>query len=86
MARFKLPAFDALYERLQGLPDGPEREALFLQAKKLAVAYMPYKYKLERLAIDMTQPWVVGYRRSVFWQEWWHYVDIDESQGAGNRR
>ncbi|WP_280153334.1 ABC transporter substrate-binding protein [Piscinibacter sp. XHJ-5] len=82
MARFKLPAFDAVYERIQVLPDGPERLALFDQAKKLAVAYMPYKFKLNRLSVDMAQGWVVGYRRPVFWQEWWHYVDIDDSKRA----
>ena len=79
MARFKLPAFDALYDRLQVIPDGPERDALFVQAEKLAVAYMPYKFKLNRVATDMTYPQLLGYRRTVFWQEWWHYVDIDES-------
>ena len=26
MARFRLPAFDALYDRMQALPDGPERD------------------------------------------------------------
>ena len=80
MARFRLPAFDALYERMQVLPDGPERAALFDQAKKLAVAYMPYKFKLNRISVDMAQAWVIGYRRPVFWQEWWHYVDIDDTQ------
>ncbi len=79
MARFKLPAFDALYDRLQVLPDGPERAAVFREAENLALAYMPYKFKLNRVATDMTYPQVVGYRRPVFWQEWWHYVDIDES-------
>jgi ABC-type transport system substrate-binding protein len=79
MARFKLPAFDALYDRLQAIPDGPERDALFVQAEKLAVAYMPYKFKLNRVATDMTYPQLLGYRRTVFWQEWWQYVDIDES-------
>jgi hypothetical protein len=28
----------------------------------------------------MAQPWLIGYRRPVFWSEWWQYVDIDESQ------
>ena len=80
MARFKLPAFDAVYEKMQGLPDGPERAALFQQAKKLAVAYMPYKMKLDRMATDMAQPWLIGFRRPVFWTDWWQYVDIDESK------
>jgi ABC-type transport system substrate-binding protein len=86
MARFRMPAFDALYEKMQVLPDGPERLALFTQAKKLALAYMPYKYKLDRVATDMTQPWVIGYRRPVFWSDWWQYVDIDTSLLAKGRR
>ena len=79
MARFKLPVFDALYDRLQLIKDGPERQALFDQAVKLAIAYMPYKYTLNRLATDMVYPQLVGYRRPVFWLDWWQYVDIDET-------
>jgi hypothetical protein len=26
--------------------------------------------------------WVVGYRRPLFWQEWWHLVDIDTGKQA----
>jgi len=77
MARFKLPAFDALYDRAQSIPDGPERSALFDQAQKLALVYMPYKYTMTRISTDMTQPWLIGYRHPVFWNEWWQYVDID---------
>ena len=79
MARFKLAEMDVIYERLQILPDGPERAALFERAKKLAIAYMPYKVRMNRVSTDMIQPWVIGYRRPVFWNEWWHYVDIDDS-------
>ena len=38
------------------LPDGPEREALFREAKQLALAYMPYKFTLHRISTDMMQP------------------------------
>ncbi len=76
VARFALPAFDAVFDRLQALPDGPEREALFLEAKRLAVAYAPYKITAHLLSNDLTQPWVQGYRRPVFWSDWWQYVDI----------
>ncbi|MBI5259362.1 MAG: bicyclomycin resistance protein [Burkholderiales bacterium] len=77
MARFKLEAFDRLYERMKALPDGPEREALFLEAKRIAVAYMPWKVHVHRLEIDLAHPWVIGYRRPLFWSNWWHLVDID---------
>ncbi|KQW35661.1 ABC transporter substrate-binding protein [Rhizobacter sp. Root404] len=79
MARFRMPAFDALYDRAQALPDGPERAALFDQAQKLALAYMPYKYTIHRISTDMAQPWLIGYRHPVFWTDWWQYVDIDDS-------
>ena len=82
LARFKLPAFDALYERMQALPDGPEREALFLECKRLAVAYMPYKVLVHRIANELLHPWVTGYRRAPFWYDWWHLVDIDPAQRA----
>jgi ABC-type transport system substrate-binding protein len=80
MARFRLPAFDALYDRAQAIADGPERAALFGQAQKLALAYMPYKFTLNRVSTDMTQPWLVGYRHPVFWTDWWQYVDIDTAE------
>ena len=79
MARFSLPAFDALYDKLQLLPDGPERQALFREGEQLALAYMPYKYTLTRYSIDMAYPQLIGYRHPVFWQDFWQYVDIDES-------
>ncbi len=79
LARFKLPAFDELYERMQSLADGPARDALFRQAKRLATAYMPYKILAHRIANELAHPWLVGYRRPIFWQDWWHMVDIDDS-------
>ena len=50
---------------------------MFLEAKRIAVAYMPYKMRVSAIVTDMSYPWLVGYRRTIFWQEWWHYVDID---------
>jgi ABC-type transport system substrate-binding protein len=79
LARVSIPHFNELYDKLQTLPDGPERAAAFREAEMLAIAYMPYKMTLNRLSIDMAQPQLVGYRRAVFWQDWWQYVDIDDS-------
>ncbi len=80
LARFKLAEFDRLYDRMREIPDGPEREQLFLQAKRLAVTYMPYKITAHRTEADMLQPWVAGYRRPLFWLEWWHLVDVELSK------
>jgi ABC-type transport system substrate-binding protein len=77
LAHFKLAEFDAIYSRMSVLPDGPERLELFRQAKLIAAAYLPYKFNVHRISTDMWHPWVVGFKRPLFWQEWWHMVDID---------
>jgi len=76
-ARFKLPLMDQLYEQANGLPDGPERAAVFAEAKRVAAAYAPYRARGHRLLTDLAQPWLIGYRRPPFWLNWWEYVDID---------
>lgn len=77
LSRFKNSEFDALYDRLQLMPDGPEREALFLQAKRIQAAYMPMKTHVHRLVSDISQPWLIGYRRPLFRYDFWQYLDID---------
>ena len=79
LAFFKNAEFDAIYEKLQVLPDGPERDALFDRAKRIAVAYAPYKTHVHRFNNDLVQARLIGYRRPLFWQEWWHRVDIDDT-------
>ncbi len=83
LSRFKLEAFDKIYHRMEVIEDGPERDKLFLEAKRIAAAYMPYRYTAHRAEADMLHPWVVGfYKRPTFWQDWWHLVDIDLSKRA----
>jgi ABC-type transport system substrate-binding protein len=86
-ARFDLPAFNALYEKQRGLPDTPERMALMTEAKKLMIAYMPYKIHAHRIWTDLAHPWVKGYHRNIFVREFWKYVDVDmaerERRGSG---
>jgi ABC-type transport system substrate-binding protein len=81
-ARFDHPAFNKLYERAQVLPDGPEREALMAEAKKLLIAYMPYKVHVHRIWTDLWHPWVQGYHRIPFAGLFWKYVDVDPAQQA----
>ncbi|MFM2065833.1 MAG: hypothetical protein RLZZ584_742 [Pseudomonadota bacterium] len=81
LARFSLPAYDEVFRRLQALPDGPERLALFRQANRLALAYMPYRMTIHRMLCDLTRPQLVGYRRPLFWNNWWHMVDVVAEAG-----
>jgi len=82
LARFKLPAFDAIYRRMLDLPDGPERLALFRQATELVVAYMPYRIHVHRIYNDFSRPWITGYRQPFFRNQSWHYVEVDGARRA----
>ena len=67
-------------EEQRRLPDGSERQAVMDQAKKLMVAYMPYKMHVHRIFTDLAQPWVVGYQRNMFVRQFFKYVDIDTEE------
>ena len=81
-ARFDLPAYYAVYEKQRVLPDGPERFAAITEAKKLLVAYMPYKIHVHRIYTDLAQPWVVGYHRNTFTGQGrsWRLIDVDPAR------
>ena len=85
-ARFDLPAFNALYQRQRQLPDGPERLALINEAKRLMIAYMPYKVHTHRIWTDLTQPWVKGHDRNLFVRDFWKYLDVDPAERARRSR
>jgi ABC-type transport system substrate-binding protein len=80
LARFRLPAMDDAIARLLALPDGPEREAVFEEAKRLTVAWMPYKLRTHMVATGLSQPWLVGFRRPLFSNAWFDQVDIDTAR------
>jgi ABC-type transport system substrate-binding protein len=80
LARFSNARFDDLFRRMSVIPDGPERERLFYEGKRILTAYMPYKYHVHRILTDLTWPWVTGFRRPPYWLAWWQYVDVDTGQ------
>ena len=49
----------------RAIPDGPERAALFAEAIRISIAYMPYKFRVNRIVTDMSYPRLVGYRRPI---------------------
>ena len=77
LPRFRHARFDQIYERMQALPDGPERLELLHEALKIVTALAPHKYNVHRVITDLTQPWLLGYRRPTFGSQFWQYVDVD---------
>ena len=86
LARFENKEFDRIYNLIRTMPNSPERERLFFEAKRIISAYVPYKYHVHRILTDLAWPWVIGFRRPPFWRDWWVYVDIDaEDASEGDR-
>jgi ABC-type transport system substrate-binding protein len=79
-ARFRNAAYDKLYGQQRQLPDGPERDAVIREMKRIWVAYMPYKVHGHRFVNDLSQPWLIGYRRHPFARDFFKYLDVDHSQ------
>ena len=85
LSRFNLPEFNQLYVRAQKLPDGPERAQLFAQMSELVNAYAPWLLEAYRYENILVQPWVLGYKYTVFdWHPWRYYdIDLDRRNAAG---
>src|SRR3990172_10196188 len=71
LARFRLPEFDRLYERMKTLPDGPERREYFFLPNKILISYTPYRFHVHRILNDLSQPWGIGFRRPPFLAHSW---------------
>jgi len=84
-ARFKRAEYDELYNLQRQLPDGPQRDSTIHEMKRLFVAYMPYKVHGHRYINDLTQPWLIGYRRHPFARDFFKYVDVDEVVQVSSR-
>lgn len=80
-ARFRLPAFDRLYERQRRLPDGPERLATMREATRLMLAYMPYIPHVHPVQTDLAHPWLVAPPRHPFRRDHWTAWKLRPSAG-----
>ena len=85
LARFKLPEFDALFERGRVLPDGPERSKVFRRLSELVAAYAPWEISVYRRETIAVQPWLIGYKYNSFFVHPWQYYDIDMAKRSGAR-
>ena len=80
-ARFRLDAYDRIYEKARVTPHSPERTKMYQELTRLMVAYAPWKVNTHRILTDMWHPWVVGYRRPLVQSDnFWKYIDIDLSK------
>ena len=84
-ARFKLPAYDKLYEQVKRMPDSPERTKLYQEMAKLVLVYAPWKLGVHRIANAVAQPWVSSLKRHPIMHAPWKYLDIDLAKRSAAR-
>lgn len=82
LSRFDLPAYNALYEQIDTLPDGPERLRLMVEANRLLLAYLPIKAHVHRVRPFLHHPWLIGFVPNVFLPSDWTFLDVDAERQA----
>ena len=81
-AMFDHPEYNALYERVKRMPDGPERNALMAKMVKLILVYVPWVVESFKAQNILVQPWVLNYKKHPFNHEPWKYLDVDLERQA----
>jgi oligopeptide transport system substrate-binding protein len=85
-AEFKLAAYDRLYEKSLGFPDGEERNKLYRDMTRLLLAYAPWRLGVHRIFNHLQYPWVKGYKKHPILYTNYKYLDIDvAAQQAGTK-
>ena len=81
-SRFRLAAYDRLYEQQATLPDGPERAAALREAARLLAAHMPLKCMYHQVQSRLLQPWVIGAPIRPFSHANLAYLSFDDAPNA----
>ncbi|MBL8524652.1 MAG: ABC transporter substrate-binding protein, partial [Betaproteobacteria bacterium] len=72
--------FDALYDRSRKMPPSPERDKLYAEMNRIAAALTPWMPMTHRLRSEVSQPWLLGYKKHPMYNQVWKYLDIDDSK------
>jgi ABC-type transport system substrate-binding protein len=78
---YKSAAYDKLYEQSAVLPDGPERDKLYMEMQKQFEADTPWVLGVTRRRNQMVYPWVLGYKRHPVLLANWMYYDVNIGKG-----
>ena len=79
-SNFRFKPYDELYERARKMPPSAERDKLYAEMNRIAAAYTPWIPQTHRLRNEVSQPWLIGYKKHPMNNQVWMYLDIDESR------
>jgi ABC-type transport system substrate-binding protein len=80
LGRFRNAEYDDLYRQSKAVPHGPERQRLYAKMAKIVAAYNPWDLGVYRYENTLVRPWVVGYRKHIYLEHPWKYLDIDRGR------
>ena len=84
-ARFSRPEYDAIYARTKRIPDGPERSAMYRALAEQIAALNPWDLGVWRVENTLVRPWVDGYKKHVYREHAWLYLDVDPAARKAGR-
>lgn len=80
------PEYDALYERSRTMPPGPERTAVYEQMRDMVVEDSAFIGSMGRTRFYLINPWLKNFKPSEDFQNWYKYLDLDETKLPPGRR
>ena len=84
--RFRLAAYDRLYERARQMPDSPERSKIYEDMTRLVLVYAPWKLGTYRVDGNLIHPWVLGYKKHPMIRGPWRFLDVDVAMQTAARQ
>ncbi len=76
-SRFRLPAYDRLYEKSLALPDGEARNRIYREMIRLSYAYAPWRLGVTPTVNYLEYPWVKGFKKHPILVTNYRWLDID---------
>jgi oligopeptide transport system substrate-binding protein len=84
-SRFARPEYDELYRQSRRLPDGPERNKVYRRMSEIVAAYNPWELGVYTIESTVLYPWVLGYKKHVYWEHPWKFFDIERTRRTAAR-
>ena len=79
-SRFVNAEYDELYRQSKRIPDGPERNAIYRKMATIVAAYNPWDLGVYRYENTLVRPWVQGYKKNIYIEHPWQFLDIDTAK------
>ncbi|MFP6669458.1 MAG: ABC transporter substrate-binding protein [Pirellulales bacterium] len=74
------PEFDKLYEQIRSMPKSDDRTKIIERMRDMVLEDAPFCGSLARTRYYLVNPWLKNCKPSEDFQNWWKYLDLDESR------